>query len=254
MPVAAKKGKEIKKIDREEVFCRTGLRVITEEERNLLALKMTKAGIKEKPEHLWGKKIIYTASYVLFVTLLSLLTGLNTGIMFFLYLGAIITWLYPNIQLNSAIEKRKFLLKKDLPKFSIFLSTALNSMSNVPQALSVAGKYTENVYAEEIGIVIKENHSGKSLTDALYDWAQRTDVEEINSLVSVLDEIHVKGVPAAERMKEYSDRMRMIRRFEIMDQAGKVSIKLIFIVLMFMLVPTMMVIGYPAAYSLLKAL
>ena len=254
LPIAAKKGKTIKDIDREEVFCRTGLRVITEEEKNLLAIKMSKAGVKEKPEHLWGRKIIYTASYILLVTLAGLLLRLSAGLMFLLYCGAMVIWLLPTIKLNSTINKRKSEIVKELSTFTMFLSTALNSMPSVTMALTEAGKATGGTYKQEIEMVLRENQSGKNLTDALYDWSQRVDVEEINALVSTLDQIHVKGVPAAEKMKEYSERIRMTRRFEIMDQAGKLSIRLIFVVMMFMLVPTMLVIGYPAAYNLMQAL
>lgn len=254
LPIAAKQKEVFKDIDKEEVFCRTGLRVISEEEKNLLALRIAKAGQEEKPEHLWGRKIIYTASYILAVTILGLLLKLSAGLFFLLYCGAIVMWILPTMQLNSAIEKRKSSTVKDLSEFTMYLSTALNSMPNVPLALNEAGKATGKIYEQEVDIVIKETNSGKNLTDALYDWADRLEVEEINSLVSTLNQIHVKGVPAAEKMKEYSERIRMTRRFEVMEQAGKLSIRLIFIVMLFMLIPTMLVIGYPAAYGLMQAL
>jgi tight adherence protein C len=254
LPLAAKKREAISKINKEEVFCRTGLMVLSEEDKALLALKMAKAGYKEKPEHMWGRKVIYTGSYILIIATLSLLFKLSIGLFLFLMLGCILAWIYPSMQLNNVIAQRKSATLKDLSTFSMYLSTALNSVSNVPRALHEAGKATRGVYEEEIDITLMETNSGKTLTDALYDWAQRVEVEEINSLVSALDQIHTKGVPAAEKMKEYSDRIRMTRRFEIMEQAGKLSIKLIFVVLMFMLVPTMLVIGYPAAYNLMQVL
>ena len=254
LPIAARNREAISKFNKEEVFCRTGLLVLSEEDKALLALKMAKAGYKEKPEHMWGRKVIYTGCYLLFISILCLLFKLPFGLFLLLLLGCILTWKYPSMQLNSLIARRKSETLKNLATFTMYLSTALNSVSNVPRALHEAGKATKGVYEEEIDITLMETNSGKTLTDALYDWAQRIDVEEINSLVSALDQIHTKGIPAAEKMKEYSDRVRMIRRFEIMEQAGKLSIKLIFVVLMFMLVPTMLVIGYPAAYNLMQVL
>lgn len=254
LPVMAKKGKEVKSIDREEVFCRTGLRVITEEEKSIVAYKMVRAGKDEKPEHLWGRKIIYTASYILLVAILGLLFKLHPGLIFLMLCGAILVWFFPDIQLNTTINKRKNEIIKKLDEFSMYLSTALNSMPDVTSALKEAGEATGGVYANEVNIILKENHSGKNLTDALYDWGERVDVDEINTLISALDQIHVKGVSASEKMKDFSDRFRMIKRFETMEQAGKLSIRLIFVVMIFMLIPTMLVIGYPAAYSLMQAL
>ncbi len=250
----AKRGKKIREVDRDEVFCRTGLMVISEEEKNIVAYQMVRAGKDEKPEHLWGRKIIYTASYILLVVIGGLFFKLHVGLMFLLLCGAIFAWLYPNIQLKASIDKRKNEVIKNLDEFSMYLSTALNSMPDITSALKEAGEATGGVYANEIEVVLKENRSGKNLNDALYDWGQRVDVDEINTLISTLNQIHEKGVSASEKMQEFSERFRTIKRFEIMEQAGKLSIRLIFIVMVFMLIPTMIIIGYPAVLSLMQVL
>ena len=76
---------------------------------------------------------------------------------------------------------------------------------------------------------------------------------EINSLISTLNQIYVQGAPASEKMKEYAEQIRMSKRYEIMDAAGKLQIRLIFVVTFFMLIPLLMVIGYPALVALMSA-
>lgn len=254
LPVAAKVEKKLATLDKNEVYTRTGLKILGEEDKNIIQLKIIKAGEKITPEEFQGKKVVYTSCYLLIITILSIVFKLHAIIMFFLYVFALLVWLFPSFQLNSKITRRQAELRNKLSEFTNYLSTTVASVSDPVMALNEAAKATGGVYEEEIGRVIIENASGKSLTDALFDLTQRVDVDEINSLVSTLHQIFIVGVPAAEKMKEYSEKVRMIKRFEVMDQAGKLSVKLIFIVLIFMLIPVLMVIGYPAMYAIMTSL
>ncbi len=246
--------KKTPKIDREEVLCRTGLRVINEEEKSLTTLKLIRAGIDKPPEYYHGLKVILTGGYLLVLTFLSLILSLPIGLTLLLLIGAPIMWFFPGMRINSRINYRQTQIRKKLDDFATYLSTALTSVPDILTALQEAGNATGGVYKEEIDRIIKENASGKNLSDALFDWGYRVDVGEINSLVSTLNQIYIQGSPASEKMKEYAEQVRMTKRYEMMDMAGKLQIKLIFIVTIFMLVPLLMSIGYPAVASLMNAL
>ncbi len=242
------------KIDTEEVLCRTGLRIINEEEKSLIQLKITRAGLDISPEYHYGMKVVLAAGYLAVLAVISILFSLPLIAFILLLPGAAIGWIYPNIRLDKTISARQSEVKSKLDDFATYLSTALNSMPDIGSALYEAGNATGGVYQAEIEKVIKENASGKNLSDALYDWAYRIDVAEIGTLVSAINQIYVKGAPAAEKMKEYADQIRMTKRYELMEAAGKLSIKLIFVVTFFMLIPLLMTIGYPSIVSLLSAL
>lgn len=246
--------KKTPKIDREEVLCRTGLRVINEEEKSLTALKLTRANIEKPPEYFHGLKVILVGSYLLILTFLSVVLSFPLSVTLFLLVIAPLLWFYPGMRINSRINHRQTQIRKKLDDFATYLSTALTSVPDILTALQEAGNATGGVYKEEIDKVIKENASGKNLSDALFDWGYRVDVGEINSLVSTLNQIYIQGSPASEKMKEYAEQVRMTKRYEMMDMAGKLQIKLIFIVTIFMLVPLLMSIGYPAVASLMNAL
>lgn len=245
--------KNVPSFNREEVLCRTGLRVLNEEEKSLTALKLTRAGINKPPEYFHGLKIVLAGVYLIGLAILSLLFSLSMPLIFLLLPGAVIMWLYPGMKINSKINSRQSEIRKRLDDFATYLSTALTSVPDIITALQEAGNATGGVYKQEIEKVIKENASGRNLTDALFDWASRMDVGEINTLVSTLNQIYIQGAPASEKMKEYASQVRMVKQYQTMEAAQKLSIKLIMIVTIFMLIPLFMVIGYPAANALMNA-
>jgi tight adherence protein C len=245
--------KKAPKIDREEVLCRTGLRVLSEEEKSLTALKLTRAGINKPPEYFHGLKVILAGGYLIGLSVFSLLLSLPIALIFLLLPGAIIMWLYPGMKINSKIASRQAEIRKRLDDFATYLSTALTSVPDVLTALQEAGNATGGVYKDEIERVLKENASGKNLPDALFDWASRMDVNEINTLVSTLNQIYIQGAPASEKMKEYASQVRIVKQYQTMELAQKLSIKLILVVTFFMLIPLFMAIGFPAIKALLEA-
>lgn len=250
LPMLQKRGP---KIDREEVLCRTGLRILTEEEKSLTTLKLTRAGINKPPEYFHGLKVILAGGYLVGLAVLGIMFSLPMIFMLLLLPGALVAWLYPGMHINNRISARQSETRKRLDDFATYLSTALTSVPVILTALQEAGNATGGVFKDEIDRVIKENASGKNLSDALYAWASRMDVNEINTLVSTLNQIYVQGAPAADKMKEYADQIRMVKQYQMMEAAQKLSIKLIFVVTFFMLIPLFLTIGYPAINALQAA-
>ncbi len=245
LPVATR---NIPQLDKKEVFTRTGVRLLSEEDKSLLSLQISRAGLDIQPEYFMGLKAGLTSLYLVTVVALSLI---SSWVLVSAVLAPAIYFL-PGIWLKGKIQARKTELKKRLDDFAMYLSTALNSVPDLVDALNEAGKATGGIYEEEINTVLKENSSGKNLMDALVDMSIRTDIDELNSLISSISQIYVHGAKASDKMQEFADKIREGKRFDIMDQAGKVQIKLILVVLLFILVPILMVIGYPAAYSLMQ--
>lgn len=245
--------KKIPEVNREEVLCRTGLRILNEEEKSLTALKLVRAGVNKPPEYFYGLKIFLAGGYLITLAIISMLFSLSTATIFLLLPGAAVMWLYPGLKINNKIASRQAEIRKKLDDFATYLSTALTSVPDILTALQEAGNATGGVYKDEIDRVLKENASGKNLSDALFDWASRMDVGEINTLVSTLNQIYIQGAPASEKMKEYASQVRMVKQYQTMELAQKLSIKLIFVVTMFMLIPLFMAIGYPAITALMEA-
>ncbi|MDH7578180.1 MAG: type II secretion system F family protein [Bacillota bacterium] len=233
-----------------EVFCRTGVRFSSPEERGRLSRKLAQAGVREKPEWFLGLRLSLVGGFlVLFIPLL--LAGTD---IFWPVLLAPLLYLAPNIWLSGRVSKRKSEIRLALADFTLFLSTALSAGSDIRLALREAAEGVGGALREEVKRALLESGTGKRLADALDEMADRCDVDELRTLARVLNQALRYGSSLADVMQAYSEQMRTVRRFEIMEAANKLSVKLVVPVLLFILGPCMLALGYPAIVGLLKAL
>ena len=82
--------------------------------------------------------------------------------------------------------------------------------------------------------------------------AERCDVEELWAIVRVIVQPDGTG-HLAEEMRKHSQSIRNTRRLGVMEQANRLSVKLLFPV-MLILMSIIAALGYPAVVALLEAL
>jgi len=229
-------------------LCRTGTRILSEEERSVISLKIVQAGLNIKPEWFQGLKMFLAGVVVLLCVPLMLI---SFNFLFLLPL-ALVLYLLPNAWLNSKRKARQSNIRRSLSEFTLLLSTVLTSGVNLITGLKEASNATGGPLRDEVERAIKNHMVGENLIDALANMAKRTDVDDLNSLVRTLNQASVSGSSLAETMQSHSEQMRLVRKFETMEQAGKLSVTMIFPVMIFILIPCMMVFGYPAMYALMR--
>lgn len=232
-----------------EVFCRTGLRWSSEEERSKYARKLAQAGINKKPEWFTGMRLTLLG-FFLIACVPMLLLGMD---LFWPILLAPVLYVMPDLWLNGRISRRKSEIRLALADYVLFLSTALAAGSDIRVALREAANAVGGALKQETERVLLECSIARSFNDAVTDMAERCDVDELRALTKALVQANRYGTPLADAMRAHSEQMRTVRRFEVMEAANKLSVKLVFPVLVFMLGPCMIAIGYPALASLLAA-
>jgi tight adherence protein C len=84
--------------------------------------------------------------------------------------------------------------------------------------------------------------AGKRRAEALRNLADRTGEAELRKLVAILVQNDRFGTSMAESLRTHSDFMRVRRRQEAEERAGKVGVKLVFPIFFFIL-PSMMVVA-----------
>lgn len=233
-----------------EILCRTGTRFASVEERSTLKRKLVQAGLELSPEWFAGLRLALSGGFAL-IGLPLLLLGLD---LFWIVLFAPLLYLLPNVWLNSRITKRKSEIKKGLEDFSVYLSVSLAAGAGLSVALKEAAEGVEGPLKDEVLRALRSYELGKAMSDALEELAERADVNELRSLVRVIVQAYRYGSPLADSMRAHSERMRTVRRFETMEAAGKLTVKLIFPVLVFMLAPAMVTVLYSPIMNLLDAL
>ena len=82
--------------------------------------------------------------------------------------------------------------------------------------------------SEELQILNWELRAGKSRSEALKNLAMRIDLEDVQSLVTLLIQTEKFGTSVAKALRVYSDTMRTKRFQKAEEQAAKIAVKLLF--------------------------
>jgi tight adherence protein C len=102
--------------------------------------------------------------------------------------------------------------------------------------------------------VVLEARAGKRRIDALHNLADRTGQDDIRKLVQVLAQADRFGTSMSDALHAHSDFMRVKRRQDAEEQAGKVGVKLIFPIFFFILPAILAISAGPAMMRVYKVL
>jgi tight adherence protein C len=94
---------------------------------------------------------------------------------------------------------------------------------------------------DELGIVVLEMRAGRPRIEAWKHFAERTGVDSIRNLVSVLTQSEQFGTSVAKTLRVHSETLRTQRRQKVEEQAAKTSVKLVF-PLVFFIFPSLFLV------------
>jgi len=115
-------------------------------------------------------------------------------------------------------------------------------------------KLTNNVLSDELKILNLELKAGKSRQEALRNLARRVELEDVNSLVTLLVQTDKFGTSVAPALRVYSDTFRTKRYQAAEELAAKLPVKLIFPLIFFIFPAMFVAILGPAAVRALQML
>lgn len=164
-------------------------------------------------------------------------------------------WLLPAIYVDKRKQARIRAMRAAFPDALDLLVVCVESGLALPQSIErVAQELTVShaELAEELALVNAEIRAGISSTDALRHLADRTGLDDINGLVSLLAQSIRFGTSVADTLRVYAEEFRDRRTQAAEEQAAKLGTKLIF-PLIFCLWPSffLVVIG-PVIVGILK--
>ena len=158
--------------------------------------------------------------------------------------AAFLGWAGPNFVLNRMAAKRKKLIKRALPNALDMLVICVESGLGLDQALMQVSKELQTAHGEisdELAVMNLEMRAGKRRAEALHNFGERTDVDEVKKMVSVLIQADRFGTSISQTLRSFSDYMRVQMRQEVEEKAAKIGVKLVFPIFFFIL-PSLFVV------------
>jgi tight adherence protein C len=168
----------------------------------------------------------------------------GTGILFLLLLMAAFGYYLPNMVLSRLVERRKREIFEAIPDALDLLTVCVEAGLSLERALvKVASEIhiKSVILAQELQLVLMEMRAGFSKEKALRNFALRTGVDDIDSLVAMLIQSERFGTSIGDALRVYSDNLRHKRRMIAEEAAAKIGLKLLF-PLIFCIFPTLLLV------------
>lgn len=153
-------------------------------------------------------------------------------------------YLLPGLYLDYLLSNRRKEIRNGLPDLLDLLIVCLEAGSSLDQAVVKASEELAIAYpalAHELHILTTETRAGKPRLEAFKNLAQRTRVEDLRTLVSMLTQTDRYGTSVAQTLRTMAEEMRTKRRQAAEEMAAKVGVKLVF-PLVFCLFPALYVV------------
>lgn len=172
-------------------------------------------------------------------------------------LGAGIGFLGPDLWLSSAMSKRKEKIRNGLPDVLDMLVISVESGLGLDAAFQRVGdemRLVHGALAEELQLVTLESQMGVPRADALRNLTLRTGLDEVRSLVAIINQAERFGTSIARALRNQSEALRIKRRQAAEERAQKTTVKLMAPLILFIFPAILVVLAGPAALKMIEAL
>jgi tight adherence protein C len=198
-------------------------------EMSQLQRSLTRAGHPR-----FGAVVIYSVAEIVLPLLLffitAMLLGFSAGLVPGLVLAAL-GYVAPSFYVSYRSKERDRAIRNGLPDALDLLTVCVEAGSGIDQAIAKASEELQMSHpelAEELAMVTTEMRAGKPRMQAFKNFAMRTGVDDVRSLVSMLVQTDRFGTSIGDALRVHADTSRTKRRQMAEERAGKVGVKLVF--------------------------
>jgi tight adherence protein C len=221
----------------------------SEQEVSVMKVRLQRAGYRGEN----AMKVFYGCKVLTPLTLAAIagLTGLASLGPFFVYLLALGGgFLAPDFWLGKRIAKRQKRLTRGLPDVLDLLVICMEAGLSLDQATSRTAdelRSSQPDICDELQVVVLEQRAGRARSEAWKNMSERTGVDSLRNLVSMLVQTEQFGTSIAKMLRVHADTLRVQRVQMIEELASKTSVKLVFPLVLFIFPSLFLVTLGPAA-------
>jgi tight adherence protein C len=260
-----KLSSEIKDADRNPILnflSLLGKRLIPEQlaDYTQMRTRFLRAGLRKAnaPALFWGSKFLFAFSLPLcfFLGIIFLKPVDGSTKLFASFFLAFSGYYLPDIWLRMKTSTRKNKIAEGMPDMLDLLVVCVETGMGLDAAINRVAKeikLSNKVLSEELNILNLEIRAGKSRQDALRSLAERTGIEDIHSLVTLLIQADKFGTSIAQSLRVFSDSFRTKRFQRAEEIAAKVPVKLVFPLILFIFPSIFVVTAGPAVIRIYQA-
>jgi tight adherence protein C len=202
----------------------------SEAEISLVKKRFVRAGFREETAFrvFYGTKVLIP----LLLCIAVVASGLATTNPFFAYAVALgVGFIIPDFWLGRRVAQRQKQIRRALPDTLDFLVICIEAGLSLDHATARTAeemRISHPAISDELDIVVLEQRAGRARSDAWKQFAERSDVDSVRTLASVLAQAEVLGTSVTKTLRIHSETLRTKRRQQVEEQAAKTSVKLVF--------------------------
>lgn len=169
--------------------------------------------------------------------------------------GAVIGFMAPDFWLSRQTKRRQKVIRNGLPDALDLFIVCLEAGSSLDQGIVKASEELGLAYpalAEELQMITVEIRAGKPRLEAFKNFADRTRVDDVRALVSMLVQTDRFGTSVAQALRTHAETARTKRRQRAEERAAKLSVKLVFPLVFFLFPALYVVVLGPAVIKIIR--
>jgi tight adherence protein C len=227
----------------------------SQKEKSIVRQRLICAGMRNES----ALNVFYGAKVLIPLLLAALVTVSGAAKLspFIVYLFAVgIGFLIPDFWLGRRIARRQKRMERGLPDVLDLLVICMEAGLSLDQATKRTSEELTRAQpdlCDELTLVVLEQRAGQPRADAWKHLADRTGINSIRNLVSMLVQAEQFGTSLAKTLRVHSETLRTQRVQRVQEQAAKTSVKLVFPLVLFIFPALFLVTLGPAGILMMES-
>lgn len=230
------------------------------EEISLIQKRFLRAGIRNRNVIItfFGAKVICAVCLSMGFVAAMVLFQLNVPVLFSM---TVVIWLsfagfyLPNLWLSLKTSRRQDAFLRGFPDALDLLGVCVEAGMGLDAAIKRVGdemRLSNKVLSDEFGLLNLEMRAGKERKEAMKSMADRVDLEDVRSWVSMLIQTDRFGTSIGHALQVHSNSLRIKRSQRLEELAAKLPVKLLFPTILCIFPSMLLVIMGPALIRIFK--